>query len=768
MKTSEKKSALKKAEDYFYKAVNETEYKKKIEFFIEAIRLNPKYGEAQNKLGDIYFVTGDFKKAIECYQMAINSGDTKSSYVQDLEKARKALAKQKEKENIEENAESLKKAKDFYSAALDEADFNKKIALYTKAIELDRTNARVYNNRGDTYFAMSQFEKAVQDYQKAFDLAKTQGNTDYFYEQDLKNAKEALEEERKYQNLEKRQNTILSPEEIEKINSARIKAEQEAEKLSQQAKAAQKQADESETARQGLERELGTIKSQSSHDARQRKLAEEKAKIEEQKRLQAEAEATRVAQEAWDAKENARLAEENRKRMEQMFNELKESSNTLSEWERSLIAQSVITQIMLLKPKTQSDEERMNMVENLILEQLQDHNGVLLKSYKEEDVLVIRNSVLAKIDAVHTGEQVPNIVKPEVRRDILKKIAKEINNKLKNNGYAESSAEDLEKDIMQMIVKEFDSENIIFGPDLLAKFLIQAILECARTPVTTYGPTQVSKEVLNLYENAININIDGNLSDLDDDVRELVRNTRGIVNINIKNITNKSVLGSLMSAKVHLLSGNKLNIASENKVVLGSISDNEIENLSLFNNFISLDVWESFSKWAKKKLGIEENETVNDGCETKKVDSLPNEKGGEVEQLPKPSDEKPEPANHPEIEYNTEPKVKIAKKEYTIETKKDNPNKQMQNIFIEYVSSLEEFRNISESKIKKASQFFATTMEIKWRSKLLQLYGNAKNFRKVQNGVIVDEDDILELANRVVWFGLSRKSVMQKSLDMLR
>jgi tetratricopeptide (TPR) repeat protein len=52
----------------------------------------------------------------------------------------------------------------------DNKQYDKAIADYTKAIELDSNYADAYCNRGSVYNTLQQYEKAVADYTKAIEL----------------------------------------------------------------------------------------------------------------------------------------------------------------------------------------------------------------------------------------------------------------------------------------------------------------------------------------------------------------------------------------------------------------------------------------------------------------------------------------------------------------------------------------------------------------------------------------------------------------------
>ena len=48
--------------------------------------------------------------------------------------------------------------------------YNKAIEDYSKAIDLNPDNPSYYNNRGDTYFNLKEYDKAIEDYSRAIDL----------------------------------------------------------------------------------------------------------------------------------------------------------------------------------------------------------------------------------------------------------------------------------------------------------------------------------------------------------------------------------------------------------------------------------------------------------------------------------------------------------------------------------------------------------------------------------------------------------------------
>ena len=58
----------------------------------------------------------------------------------------------------------------YFNQAYNEKDLDKKIELYTKAIELTPRDAEAYNNRGVAYYDKGEFNKAIKDFNKAIEL----------------------------------------------------------------------------------------------------------------------------------------------------------------------------------------------------------------------------------------------------------------------------------------------------------------------------------------------------------------------------------------------------------------------------------------------------------------------------------------------------------------------------------------------------------------------------------------------------------------------
>ncbi|MEG5164196.1 tetratricopeptide repeat protein [Microcoleus sp. AT3-A2] len=67
------------------------------------------------------------------------------------------------------------------------------MADYDRAIQLEPNNAMAYHNRGTFKSALDDKQSAIQDYQKAADLYKQQGDTGFWYQQAVENVKKLSE-----------------------------------------------------------------------------------------------------------------------------------------------------------------------------------------------------------------------------------------------------------------------------------------------------------------------------------------------------------------------------------------------------------------------------------------------------------------------------------------------------------------------------------------------------------------------------------------------
>jgi len=117
------------------------EYEKAIECFDKAIELNPNLTKAYINRGNAYYYLEQYEKAIEDYSKAIEiDPDYARAY------------------NNRGNAYRHLKQ---YERAIED---------YNKAIEIDPDYAWTYNSRGLAYYNLEQYEKAIEDYNRAIEL----------------------------------------------------------------------------------------------------------------------------------------------------------------------------------------------------------------------------------------------------------------------------------------------------------------------------------------------------------------------------------------------------------------------------------------------------------------------------------------------------------------------------------------------------------------------------------------------------------------------
>jgi tetratricopeptide (TPR) repeat protein len=101
----------------------------------------PRDAEAYNNRGNAYLAKGDFDRAIADYTKAI--------------------------EIDPKDADAYNNRSYAYHA---KGDFDRAIADYTKVIEIDPRAAAAYGNRGDVYEAKGDFERAAADFTKAIEI----------------------------------------------------------------------------------------------------------------------------------------------------------------------------------------------------------------------------------------------------------------------------------------------------------------------------------------------------------------------------------------------------------------------------------------------------------------------------------------------------------------------------------------------------------------------------------------------------------------------
>ncbi len=130
------------AEDYFNKGQEAKEPQEKIEFYNQAIKLNPQYAQAYNYRGLAYFEKKFYEIALSDYNKAIILEPN--------------------------NANPYNNLGNYYATV--KKDYDRALREYDKAIALSPNDARVYSNRGFAYDRNKDPENAMKDYNKALEL----------------------------------------------------------------------------------------------------------------------------------------------------------------------------------------------------------------------------------------------------------------------------------------------------------------------------------------------------------------------------------------------------------------------------------------------------------------------------------------------------------------------------------------------------------------------------------------------------------------------
>ena len=174
----ETKWEIKYASYYFnmgYASNNKGDFDKAIEYYGEAIKLDPGLAMAYNNRGGVYYDKGEYDRAIEDSSKAIkldpedfkaynNRGlafENIGEYDRAIEDHDKAIELDPEYSNAYNSCGNAYYAKGEYDRAIED---------HNKAIELDPDYADAYNNRGVAYINKGEYNRAIEDINKAIEL----------------------------------------------------------------------------------------------------------------------------------------------------------------------------------------------------------------------------------------------------------------------------------------------------------------------------------------------------------------------------------------------------------------------------------------------------------------------------------------------------------------------------------------------------------------------------------------------------------------------
>jgi len=151
----------------------------KVEYYSEAIRLNPEISYAYNNRGAAYAVLGDSEAAIEDYDEAIRLDPNYAAAHCNRGLAHRDLGDFTAA--IRDYTEALRLDPEFSTAYSDRGNAHRKLGDttaafkdYDEALRLDPENAKVYNNRGNAHSELGDITAAIKDYDEALRL-----NPDY-------------------------------------------------------------------------------------------------------------------------------------------------------------------------------------------------------------------------------------------------------------------------------------------------------------------------------------------------------------------------------------------------------------------------------------------------------------------------------------------------------------------------------------------------------------------------------------------------------------
>jgi tetratricopeptide (TPR) repeat protein len=126
------------AQEWFQKGYDATNPEDKINFYTEAIHLDPDWSWPYNNRGNAYADKGDYDQAISDYNQALK---------------------------LDPNcAQAYGNRGNVYA---DKEDYDKAISDYNQALKLDPNDAQTYNNRGCAYALKGDYHRAREDFLKA-------------------------------------------------------------------------------------------------------------------------------------------------------------------------------------------------------------------------------------------------------------------------------------------------------------------------------------------------------------------------------------------------------------------------------------------------------------------------------------------------------------------------------------------------------------------------------------------------------------------------
>ena len=141
-------------------------YDKAIADYTKAIEFNPMNDAYYSNRGYAWFEKEDYDRAITDYKKAIELNPKNAEYNDTLKRAMSKKAEQvaakKEKDATVYNKRGI--------AWYEKKNYDKAIADFTKAIDLNPKEGAYYHNRGDAWFNKEDYDRAIANFTKAVEL----------------------------------------------------------------------------------------------------------------------------------------------------------------------------------------------------------------------------------------------------------------------------------------------------------------------------------------------------------------------------------------------------------------------------------------------------------------------------------------------------------------------------------------------------------------------------------------------------------------------
>lgn len=142
--------------------------------YLEAIKLNPKNDRAYNDLGNAYYSSGEYEKAIEQYQKAKELKPDEAIYYSNIGDANRALGNWDEAINHYNEALRKNERDDWSLNSLGiiyymKREYDRSIEYYNEAIGINPSQI-YYTNIGDSYRMKGDTDSAIPYYEEAIGL----------------------------------------------------------------------------------------------------------------------------------------------------------------------------------------------------------------------------------------------------------------------------------------------------------------------------------------------------------------------------------------------------------------------------------------------------------------------------------------------------------------------------------------------------------------------------------------------------------------------